>query len=120
MNPFTRALLTRTRNEALRAFVARWDVLEALVIRVYRAAAASEADRQEHRTLRQQLLRDYPRWRAPLQPLWQTARRGGEPCKEDPFEFLLRAEDATCFIGSWEHMQALPAAREAINRLLLE
>ncbi len=120
MNPFTRSLLHRNTNVSLQTFVARWDALEALVIRVYRNGTASTADCDEHRALRPLLLLDYQRWREPLRPCWRAARCGSKPCEEDPFEFLLRVETPARFVGSWEHMQALPAAREALNRLLLE
>jgi hypothetical protein len=51
--------------------------------------------------------------------LWRQTSRGGKPCEDDPFAFLLTPESAAGFVGSWAHMQALPAAREALNRLVL-
>jgi len=44
----------------------------------------------------------------------------GQPCADDPFRYLLAATRAATFCGSWAHMQALPAAREALNRLILD
>jgi hypothetical protein len=35
--------------------------------------------------------------------------------EQDPFLRLLAAEQASDFVGDWEAMQYLPAAREALN-----
>lgn len=120
MNPFTKALTARLNEQRLRAFVTRWDALEALIIRVYRAKQASPADVQEHAQLCRWLVEHYGEWRAQLEPRWQRARCGKLPCTSDPFEFLLSATTPEAFIGSWAHMQALPAAREALNSLILD
>jgi len=44
----------------------------------------------------------------------------GRPALEDPFLWLLSYEEITEFRQNWRAMQTLPAAREAINRLLIE
>lgn len=120
MNPFTKSLVARLRSHHLRQFVERWDALEALVIRVYRSAVATEADDAEFAALKRWLIARYPEWQARLEPHWRAALRDGRPSPDDPFVFLLSPEHAAAFCGSWAHMQALPAAREALNRLILE
>lgn len=120
MNPFTRFLLTRRPKEdyILRAFVERWDALEALIIRVFRGKEAAAADETEYQTLLPWLLINYPSWQEAWQPYWQEAQVGGQPVKQDPFQRILKAEKAADFIGDWEAMQHLPAAREALNRYI--
>ncbi|MFC1464491.1 MAG: hypothetical protein ACFLMY_06555 [Candidatus Brachytrichaceae bacterium NZ_4S206] len=120
MNPFTKSIATRLQSRRLRQFIERWDALEALVIRVYRNAVATEADDAEFAELKRWLREHYPEWQTRLEPHWRSALRGGQPSQDDPFAFLLAAEQAAAFCGSWAHMQALPAAREALNRLILE
>ncbi len=120
MNPFTKSIAAHLRSRRLRAFIQRWDALEALVVRVYRNAAATEEDDMEFVRLRHWLRRNYPGWQHRLEPHWRTASRGGQPSQDDPFLFLLAPEHAADFCDSWAHMQALPAAREALNRLILE
>lgn len=120
MNPFTKSIAARVRSGELKAFISHWDALEALVVRVFRARAASPADAAEHAEARAWLIAHYPAWRAALEPHWRQAMRGGQPSATDPFADLLAPERAADFVGSWAHMQALPAAREALNRLALE
>jgi hypothetical protein len=119
-NPFTKSIAARLRSQHLKQFIQHWDALEALVVRVFRAKAASTADEAEYGELRTRVNVLYPEWQAALAPLWRQALRGGKPCEDDPFAFLLDPASAAGFVGSWAHMQALPAAREALNRLVLE
>jgi hypothetical protein len=120
MNPFTRHLLGggKQENEALAAFIERWDALEALVIRVFRNKGAETADQTEYQQLRLWLLENYSVWQEQWQPFWQETMAGGLPAKEDPFQRLLKAEEAADFVGDWEALQYLPAARETINRYI--
>jgi hypothetical protein len=119
-NPFTRAILRQIGDPELGDFVAHWDALEALVIRVYRAKAASQADQAEYRQLRAWLWRYYPRWQATLEPYWRQARVAGQPAGHDPFLFLLPEDAPAWFVGNWAAMQHLPAAREALNLFLID
>jgi hypothetical protein len=126
VNPVTRAILMKIRDRQLPAFrdlerfVDRWDALEALVIRVYRAGEVSAADEGEYRSLRAWLARHYPRWQGVLQPYWQQARIAGESVQQDPFLALWVPSQAAGFVGDWAAMQRLPAAREALNRFLVD
>jgi len=119
MNPFTKSIASHLRAPALRAFIEHWDRLETLVIRVFRADAALPADDVDYNLVRAWLQQHYTAWQGDLDPLWRQALRGGKPSEDDPFLFLLAPQSATIFIGSRAHMQALPAAREALNRLIL-
>jgi hypothetical protein len=119
-NPFTKSISSGVQSDALQAFVQRWDALEGLVVRVFRAKAATPADEAEYNELRNWLQANYAPWQPALEPLWKQAKRGGKLCEDDPFLFLIAPEAAQAFAGSWAHMQALPAARESLNRLLLD
>lgn len=118
-NPFTKSILNDAQSAALKSFVQRWDALEALVVRVFRAKAASAGDEVEFADLRTWLAANYAPVQPALEPLWKQAKRGGKLCEDDPFLFLIAPESASTFAGSWAHMQALPAARESLNRLCL-
>jgi hypothetical protein len=119
-NPFTKSIAAQLKSRQLKQFIQHWDALEALVVRVFRGKAASASDEVEYAWLRKQLALAYPQWRGLLEPLWRQAMRGGQPSQDDPFAFLLIPESAVGFVGSWAYMQALPVAREALNRLVLD
>jgi hypothetical protein len=120
VNPFTDSLLKQLHDEELTAFVRQWDALEALVVRVYKGGAASAQDEAEHATLRPWLLQHTPQWQGRLNPYWPQTRSAGAPTREDPFATLLAAAHARDFVQNWAAMQTLPAARESLNRLLLD
>jgi hypothetical protein len=127
VNPFTRFLLGRQEKRSepksakadLEAFVEHWDAFEALVIRVFKAKAAGEADEIEHAQVRRWLLEHFPRWQASLAAHWPGKRAGGEPLEADPFAWLLQIERADGFVMNWRAMQMLPAARETLNEYLM-
>ena len=120
MNPFTQSLLKQISDKKLVSFVTHWDALEALVVRVYKGNAATPQDAAEHARLRQVLLHDYPAWQAALSAYWPQTRAAGRPTQADPFAFLLAIPHASDFVDHWTAMQTLPAAREALNRMLVE
>lgn len=122
MNPFTRFLLGKGRGDdkALQEFVERWDALEMLVIRVFRSKGAAPEDETEYQPLRDWLQANYPEWQARWRTYWPETLAGGLPAKQDPFLRLLSAEKAADFVGDWEAMQYLPAARETLNRYIQE
>jgi hypothetical protein len=122
MNVFTKSLLALLglgQND-LQEFVRRWDVLEQLVISVFRAKAAAQADEVVYAETRVWLNQHYPQWRDALQPHWQRAKVAGQLASTDPFALLLAHQQAADFVKNWAAMQNLPAAREALNNLILE
>ena len=120
MNPFTRSLLAQVKDGGLVDFVTRWDVMEELVVRVYKTEAASELDEHEHVQARTWLLQHYPKYQAALARHWLHTRAGSQPVSADPFARLLEPEHARDFVDNWPAMQTLPSAREALNMLLIE
>ncbi|HSM55952.1 MAG TPA: hypothetical protein VK879_07330 [Candidatus Sulfomarinibacteraceae bacterium] len=119
MNLFTRFLKQWNRDKDLDLLVDHCDALEALIIRVYKQGEASAADEAEYHALRAWLLANYGQWEKALQSLWRETQVAGAPADKDPFRRLIESETAADFVGDWEAMQNLPAAREALNRLVL-
>jgi hypothetical protein len=119
VNPFTRFLSQFMPDHDLDQFVAAWDGLEQLVIRVYKAQHATAEDEREFGTLQDQLRSSYPQWATQLRPFWQATLVGGKLAQRDPFERLFSAESAAAFVDDWDAMQHLPAAREALNRFIV-
>ncbi len=124
-NPITAELLARLAERrpgdaaALAPFVAAWDRLEALVIDVYRAGRADRADEAAWAALRASIAAAYDAVAGPLAEHWPQALAAGRPCSADPFRALLDAPSAAAFVDNRAAMQTLPAAREALNRLLV-
>ena len=120
MNPFSRFLRQwLSQEDDLDALIEHWDALEALVIRVYRQGEASAADEAEYQALRGWMQANYAGWAEELRPLWQEAMVAGAPATEDPFLRLISSRAAVGYVDDWNAMQYLPAAREALNRLIL-
>lgn len=124
-NPFTAELLARLSERraddaaALAPFVDGWDRLESLVIDVYRAGRADRAAEAAWTALRAPLAAAYDGVAAPLAAHWPRVRAAGRPCAADPFRALLDPPAAAAFVDNRTAMQTLPAAREALNRLLV-
>ncbi len=119
MNPVTHSLLEKLNNPVLADFVAHWDAFEELIIFVFRAGKSSRPSRAEHRRLRATLQSAYPAWQPSLSSHWPLVKINGESIASDPFLSLLAVERAEQFVGNWAAMQTLPAAREALNLLLI-
>ena len=120
MNLFTHFLRQWLHEPELEQLVEHWDALEALVIRVYKGGEATAADEAEYQALRSWMQANYLAWQEQLQPHWRRARVGGELATNDPFLRLSAPNSAAAFVGDWEAMQHLPAAREALNALVLQ
>lgn len=120
MNPFSKYLRQFARDQDFDAFVAQWDVLESVVIGVYRDKMLIEQAQTAFSTTWPQLRQIYPQWEPGLRSCWQLTKAAGELTQVDPFQLLLDIQTPEQIKGDWKAMQHLPAAREAINRYLLE
>jgi hypothetical protein len=120
MNPFTRFLRQWMEDDNLEKFVQKWDGLEALVVRVYRQGEVRPSDETQFQALQDWLLVNYGRWEEQIEPYWRQTTIAGRVAQRDPFRALLAPESAADFVGNWDAMQQLPAAREALNRLIIE
>jgi hypothetical protein len=122
-NPFSKfllSLLPANRQAQVDALIDCWDALESLVIRVYQQGYVAPADMEEYAELRSWLQAHYPVHEATLRRHWPATLEAGHPPASDPFVRLFTPTSAEAFVGNWPALQALPAAREALNRYLLE
>lgn len=119
MNPFTRSLALELRDLDADRLIAAWDALEALMVSVYRAGAVTAADEAAWRAAAAAARAELPAWAAALAPHWAETRAGGQPVTADPFARLAAIGQAADIVGNWAAMQNLPAAREALNRMLV-
>ncbi|MCW5876581.1 MAG: hypothetical protein KIS85_06830 [Anaerolineales bacterium] len=119
MNPVTEGLLRKLNDPQLDEFARCWGELEALVIEIYRQKAVSFEQQESFFLLREELLQRYPPLAEELGGYWPLARVKGEAVTVNPFEALIGKESAKQFVENWEAMRYLPAAREAINQLLM-
>lgn len=120
MNPFTRFLSQWSGNQGLAEFISYWDRLEALTIAIYKEKVDVVEAAVEFEAVWPWLRGHYGRWQPQLRPLWQQTKVAGEPTKTDPFQLLLDLPNPTAIQNNWKAMQHLPAAREALNYLLLQ
>ncbi len=120
MNPFTKYLSQWSDDRNFAAFVEQWDRLERIVIGVYRSKLDVGAAEAEFAEVWSWLREHYPNVEPTLRRHWPETRAAGEPTHVDPFQLLLDIPRAADISGDWRAMQHLPAAREAINRRLLE
>jgi hypothetical protein len=120
MNPFSRYLSQWSTDTRFDAFVEHWDVLERIVISVHREMMTPEAAAADYERAWGWLRGQYPLWRAALEPYWRQTRAAGAATAVDPFQLLLDIGRPADILGNWRAMQHLPAAREAINRYLLD
>ncbi len=120
MNPVTRRLLENIDDPDLAEFAMAWDTLEEQVVRIYRAGDCPPAEGAAFERSLPATVGLYRRWAEALAPFWRAASIEGPTVEEDPFDRVLRIGRAKDVIGNWSLMRTLPAAREALNHLLLE
>jgi len=119
LNPFSRFLGQWSQNRPFTGFVARWDELESITVRVYRQKMTPAEARPAFEQVWPWLRQHYPQWEAGLRPYWQQTKAAGQPTQTDPFALLLAFDQPEAILDNWTAMQHLPAAREAINHYLL-
>ncbi len=120
MNPVTRSLLENIDDPDLAQFAMAWDALEEQIVRIYRTGACPPAEAAAFDRSLPSTAMSYRRWAEALAPHWRAVSIEGVPVDEDPFARILRTGEAKDVIGNWPLMRTLPAAREALNHLLLE
>lgn len=119
MNPATQALMRQIRDEELGAFVETWDALEGLSVAIYRGGRADAQQAEEFIEIRSALQEHYPQWQTELDAHWRATKINGQPVSIDPFLTLIGLPDADAIVDNWTAMQILPAAREALNGMLV-
>jgi hypothetical protein len=118
-NPVTQSLLKQINDPALAAFVEGWDALNDLVIEIYQQKSLTFEQQERFFELQERLGAAYPAYAAELAPHWRTARVKGELVVGDPFLAIIEKRGAKDFIENWDAMRTLPAAREALNMMLM-
>lgn len=119
MNPFTRFLSQWSKDSPFQEFVEHWDVLEAIVVLVYRDKLSPAEAEPEFQRVWPWLRQHYSQWEEALRPFWQQTKVGGKPTQTDPFHLLLAFEHPAGIPGNWNAMRHLPAAREALNQFII-
>jgi hypothetical protein len=120
VNPVTRALMQQIEDRGLHAFVDAWDELEVLIVEIYKAGGADGSQQAEFADILAHLTASYPDWQSALEAHWRATTIKGRPLAADPFQALMDLEDAGAVVDNWGAMQTLPAAREALNNMLVE
>ena len=90
-----------------------------MVVRVYRQKITPAAARAEFEEVWPWLRQQYGVWEESLRPFWIQTTAGGQPTQYDPFQLLLAFTAPEDIRHNWTAMQHLPAAREALNQLIL-
>jgi hypothetical protein len=119
VNPVTQSLLKQLNDPKLSAFAADWDALTELVIEIYQQKSLTFAQQEQFFELQERLRPAYSRLAAELEPHWRTARVKGELVVGDPFRAVIEKASAKEFVENWDAMRTLPAAREALNMMLM-
>lgn len=119
MNPVTHGLLQKLNDPLLTAFATDWDTVTELIIEIYQQKSLTVEQQQIFFEAQERLQAAYPILAAELEPHWRAARIKGELVVGDPFLAVLSKRSAKEFVENWDAMRTLPAAREALNMLLM-
>lgn len=120
MNPVTQGLLKQLNDPALSAFAQDWDTVTELVIEIYQQKSLTVEQQARFFEAQEHLQAAYPALASQLEPYWRSARIKGELVVGDPFLAVFSKPSAKEFVENWDVMRTLPAAREALNMLLME
>ena len=120
MNPVARRLLDRVADPDLAEMALAWDAFEEQIVSIYRAGSSLKQDEDVLKRRRRRAAQAYERWAEALEPPWRAATIDGRAVLEDPFLTFLGVSGAAGVLGNRDLLRALPPAREAVNRLLME
>ena len=120
MNPVTRRLLDDVDDPELAAFALAWDGLEECLVQIYRMGEVSPELAARHANGRASVEAGLGTWEPALQPHWTATRINGAPPSKSPFLAVVAVRRPDAVIGDHDLIRTLPAAREALNHLLLE
>jgi hypothetical protein len=103
----------------IEALIANWEIFEELVEEVYSKGEVEPTDRHLFGSLKLAIQRYYLQLADELRPFWMQVKIAGQLLKNDPFAELLDTPGLSAFLTNWDRMQMVPAAREALNLLLV-
>lgn len=108
-----------TDEKEIKAFIANWEILEELVEEVYFKGEVEPTDRHLFGSLKLAIKRYYLQLADELKPFWMQVKIAGKLLRNDPFAELLDTPGLSAFLTNWDRMQMVPAAREALNLMLV-
>jgi hypothetical protein len=120
VNPVTRRLLDEIDDPELAELALGWDRLEERIVQIYRSGSCTPEEATAYAALRHSVLPAVRREEGALEPHWRATRVDDVPLRASPFRSVLAVDDGRAVVDNWELMRLLPAAREALNGLLLE
>ena len=120
MNPVTQGLVRKLNDPALHNFVDDWDALNDLIINIYQQKSVTFEQQALFFELQNRLRVSYASLTGDLEPFWRKARVKGDLAVGDPFSALIEKKSAKQFVENWDAMRTLPAAREALNEMLMK
>jgi len=118
-NPVTQHLIGQIDNKDINSLVEHFDVLEVMIIQIYKTKNASRKDERLYRRVKHWMQKHYKTWQNDLEPYWRKTTINNLPVSEDPFLALVEPAKAGDFTDNWLLMQTIPPARQALNEWLL-
>lgn len=119
MNPVTQALLKELKDPELNNFVGDWDTLNDLIIEIFKQKSTTFEQQETYFQVQEKLQTSYAKLKEQLEPFWRASRVKDGLSVGDPFAALIEKRSAKEFVENWDAMRTLPAAREALNQMLM-
>jgi len=119
MNPVTQALLKELKEPELDKFVEAWDTLNDLIIEIFKQKSTTFEQQETYFEVQEKLQTSYAKLKKQLEPFWRATRVKDGLIVGDPFQTLLEKQSAKEYVENWDAMRTLPAAREALNQMLM-
>lgn len=120
MKAAAQSLMEKMKDNPIKIFIGNWEMLEELVVSIYRSGEATPTDRELFVSLQFALRSHYRKLADALRPYWQQLKVAGKPAQTDPFQTLIDASMRSGQVDYWDMMQTLPVAREALNQMVLD
>jgi hypothetical protein len=118
MSISTNTILKKLKGSPIQTFIANWAMFEEVITNVYRTGRMAPEDTHLLGSLRYAIRDHYNQWADVLHPYWQKVKVGGKRVESDPFLALMDASLNSSFASTWEAIQILPVAREALNLMV--
>ncbi len=118
MSISTKTIEKKLKGSPIHTFIANWALFEDVITDVYRSGTLAPEDNHLLGSLRFAIRDHYNQWADVLRPYWQKVRVGGRRVESDPFLALVESSISSGFTGTWEAVQILPVAREALNLMV--
>ncbi len=119
-NPVTQKLIEQINDHSLHKFVEAFDVLEVLIIQIFKSKSITKQDEKVYRKAKKQMRKYYRKFQPALTAYWTQTTINDQLLTEDPFIALVSHGTATDFLDNWHMMQTIPPARQALNEWLLD